>query len=91
MEPNTDPTASEIQAEPLMQLFRHMHLPPHLRAVSQPYCELARLVAALPRNPERSASLRKLRESKDAAVTALLWVQPVAEPTSGPGHVHTVR
>lgn len=51
-----------------------MHLPPPLRAVSQPFCVLARQVAQLPRNPERSASLRKLREAKDAAVTALLWV-----------------
>lgn len=72
---NTDPTAAEIQAEPLMQLFRHMHLPPQLRAISQPYCELARKLAALPRNPERSVALRKLRESKDCAVTATLWTE----------------
>lgn len=73
MEPNTDPTEEDIAAEPLLQLFRHMHLPPHLREISQPYCALALQAAKLPRNPERSASLRKLRESKDCAVTAMLW------------------
>lgn len=73
---NTDPTADEIQAEPLMQLFRHMHLKPELRDISKPYCELARKLLALPRNPERTTALRKLRESKDCAVTATLWTTP---------------
>lgn len=84
MEPNTDPTTDEIQAEPLMQLFKHMHLPLHLRAISYPYCQLARQLAALPRNPERTVALRKLRESKDCAVTATLWVQPQAQPIAMP-------
>lgn len=75
---NTDPTTEEIAAEPLMQLFKHMHLPPHLRVISQPYCALAKQLCALPRNPERSAALRKLRESKDCAVTAMLWQSPTA-------------
>ncbi len=75
MDDNTDPTAEEITAEPLLQLFRHMHLPPALRAISQPFGVLARkLVSTLPRNPERSTALRKLREAKDCAVTAHLWV-----------------
>lgn len=78
MEPNTDPTPEEIAAEPMLQLFKHMHLPPHLRAISQPYCALARQLYALPRNPERTVALRKLRESKDCAVTAMLWQQPGA-------------
>jgi hypothetical protein len=76
MEPDTDPTPDEIRAEPLMQVFKHMHLRAELRVVSQPYCELARKLLKLPRNPERSVALRKLRESKDCAVTALLWVVP---------------
>ncbi len=76
MEPDTDPTPDEIHAEPLMQVFKHMHLRAELRVVSQPYCELARQLLKLPRNPERSVALRKLRESKDCAVTALLWVSP---------------
>lgn len=73
---NTDPTDDEIKAEPLLQLFKHMHLPERLRAVSKPFCDLARSIAVLPRNPERSVALRKLRESKDCAVTAMLWVTP---------------
>ena len=76
MEEDTDPTAEEIAAEPLLQLFRHMHLKPELRAVSQPFGVLARQVAKLPRNPERLTALRKLREAKDCAVTALLWTNP---------------
>lgn len=79
MEPNTDPTLEEIAAEPLLQLFKHMHLPPHLKAISQPFGVLARqIVATLPRNPERSTSLRKLREAKDCAVTAQLWTTETA-------------
>lgn len=70
---NTDPSADEIKQEPMLQLFKHMHLPPPLRAISQPYCELARQLLKLPRNPERSVAFRKLRESKDCAVTAALW------------------
>lgn len=74
MEENTDPTADEIAAEPLLQLFRHMHLPLALRRISQPFGVLAcQMVSLLPRNPERSTMLRKLREAKDCAVTANLW------------------
>lgn len=72
---NTDPTPDEIAKEPLMQLFKYMHLPANLRIVSQPFCALARAICSLPKNQERTTSLRKLRESKDAAVTAVLWVQ----------------
>lgn len=69
----------------IMQFFAYAHLPPHLQAVSKPFCELAKLIVAegelpegtpvqfpLPRNPERTVALRKLLESKDAAVRALL-------------------
>lgn len=76
MEEDTDPTAEEIAAEPLLQLFKHMHLRPELRSISQPFGVLARQVAKLPRNPERSTALRKLREAKDCAVTAQLWITP---------------
>jgi hypothetical protein len=57
----------------IMQFFAFEHLPPHLRAVSEPFSVLAHeLVASLPRNPERTVALRKLLESKDAAVRAKL-------------------
>lgn len=59
--------------EHILQFFAHAHLPPHLQAVSKPFCELAeQLVANLPRNPERTVALRKLLEAKDAAVRALV-------------------
>lgn len=54
-----------------MQFFEYGHLPPHLQAVSQPFHQLAYTIAELlPRNPERTVALRKLLESKDAAVRA---------------------
>ena len=59
--------------EPIVQFFAFEHLPPHLQAVSRPFGELAQtIVQTLPRNPERTVALRKLLESKDAAVRALI-------------------
>lgn len=60
--------------EPILQFFTFGHLPVHLGAVSAPFAVLAtELIQKLPRNPERSVALRKLLESKDAAVRALLF------------------
>jgi hypothetical protein len=62
-------------AEPMLQFFGYSHLPEPLQAVSRPFCELAHeLTAGLPRNPERTAALRKLLEAKDCAVRARLYV-----------------
>lgn len=61
------------QPEHIMQFFTYAHLPDHLKATSRAFCELAEsIVKALPRNPERTVALRKLLESKDAAVRALV-------------------
>lgn len=63
-----------VLVEPIMQFFRYMHLPEHLRARSQPFADLAdKLVRTYPRNPERTVALRKLLEAKDAAVRAALF------------------
>ena len=52
--------------DPIMQFFAYGHLPKRLQAVSRPFGELAeRIVATLPRNPERTVALRKLLEAKD--------------------------
>lgn len=60
-------------AEPILQFFAYDHLPAHLAAVSKPFGDLAgSIVLTLPRNAERTVALRKLLESKDAAVRALL-------------------
>lgn len=50
------------------KLFKYEHLPPHLQAVSKPFHDLALRVLEQPMNPERTISLRKLLEAKDAAV-----------------------
>ncbi len=61
-------------ADPMLQFFGWAHLPPHLQAVSRPFGELAeQIVRDLPRNPERTAALRKLLEAKDCAVRALIY------------------
>lgn len=58
-------------AKPIMAHFTYYHLPPHLREVSAPICDLAQKVDAdLPEGPEKSAGLRKLLEAKDCFVRA---------------------
>jgi hypothetical protein len=60
------------QQEHIAQFFAFAHLPPVLQDVSRPFSELADKILQLPRNPERTVALRKLLESKDAAVRAAL-------------------
>lgn len=58
----------------MLQFFAWEHLPPHLQEVSKHFMGIANMViASLPRNPERSAGLRKLLEAKDCAVRAKLY------------------
>lgn len=62
-----------MEQEFLMQFFKYDHLPAHLQDVSKPFGELAqKIVDTLPANPERTVALRKLLESKDCAVRALI-------------------
>jgi hypothetical protein len=60
------------QEEFLLQFFAYEHLPAHLQEVSKPFGELAKQLVTLPRNPERTTALRKLLESKDCAVRAVV-------------------
>lgn len=76
----------EKNEAPILKHFRYEHLPPHLQAVSKPFCDLARAIVGdergmpegtstqfpLPDDPERDVALRKLLEAKDAAVRAAL-------------------
>jgi hypothetical protein len=85
-QPSNIPGVPSAPTEHILQFFSYEHLPPHLQAVSKPFCDLARLIVAaegfeltghpvqfpLPRNPERTVALRKLLEAKDAAVRALV-------------------
>lgn len=71
---DSDPAMkSDVPMEPMEKFFAFEHLPAHLRAVSQPFGELAaHVIKTLPRNPERTVALRKLLEAKDCAVRSLL-------------------
>jgi len=63
-----------VVVDRMMQFFAYEHLPPHLQAISKPFCELAQtIVGELPSNPERTFALRKLLEAKDCAVRAWLY------------------
>lgn len=65
---------SEATTEPMLQFFAYGHLPHHLQEISRPFGELAMtIVTTLPKNPERTVALRKLLESKDCAVRALIY------------------
>jgi hypothetical protein len=62
------------QAEYLLQFFSFGHLRDELKAVSRAFAVTAvNIVTTLPRNPERTVALRKLKEAKDAAVCAKLF------------------
>lgn len=59
--------------EKLLSYFRYEHLPADLREVSKLYADLAHEVYhRLPAGAEGTVALRKLLESKDAAVRSAL-------------------
>lgn len=60
--------------DPMLQFFNYLHLPEAMQKVSSPFADIAHnIVATLPRNPERTAALRKLLEAKDCAVRAFIY------------------
>ena len=62
----TNPVDTDI-----LRFFAFDHLPERLQKISKPFCLLANVIhSTLPLNAERTAALRKLLESKDAAVRA---------------------
>lgn len=64
-------TDEQLAADPILRYFHFAHLPPQLAVTSIKFFELAcYIVAAVPRNAERTVALRKLLEAKDAAVRA---------------------
>jgi hypothetical protein len=61
----------QLSEEQILRFFHYAHLPPHMAAISAPFCALARaMFESLPRSAERAAGLRKLLEAKDCAVRA---------------------
>jgi hypothetical protein len=68
-------------ADHIMQYFTYAHLPAKAQDASKPFCELARWIETnIPRNPERTAGLRRLLEAKDAIVRAALAEPPPTAP-----------
>jgi hypothetical protein len=56
----------------ILAFFAYDHLPEKLQVTSKPFCDLAHLLAHTIEGPEATVALRKLLESKDAAVRASL-------------------
>lgn len=70
-----DVTASEPKHPAIaniLQYFEYEHLPEKLQEVSKDFADLARKIANRSSSPETTVALRKLLESKDAAVRAAL-------------------
>lgn len=58
----------------MLQFFVYEHLPKDLQEISKDYCDLAnKIVEKYPQNAERTVTLRKLLEAKDAAVRTFLY------------------
>lgn len=67
-------TTVQPTADPMLQWFAYKHLPEKLQAISKPFGEMAQwIVDSTPRNPERTAGLRKLLEAKDCIVRASIY------------------
>lgn len=65
----------------LMQFFAYGHLPQHLQQMSAPFAALAKAMNdLLPENAEKTTALRKLLESKDCAVRAVLFKMSEQHP-----------
>lgn len=65
--------ADQMQQDPILQYFGYSHLKPELQATSAAFATMAKLlIDTIPRNAERTVALRKLLETKDAAVRARL-------------------
>jgi len=71
-EPSAAAAPPPPEREAIMKYFAFAHLPEKLQVVSKPFADIAEHIHTLPRSAERTVALRKLLESKDAAVRAAL-------------------
>jgi len=70
--PSLDPATAQAP-DRMLKWFTYSHLPPHLQEISRPFSvHAAMMVDSIVAGPERTVALRKLLESKDAAVRAKL-------------------
>lgn len=58
--------------DPIAQFFTAAYLAPAQQVIARPYTDVAAWLLTLPRNPERTVALRKLLESMDAALRAVV-------------------
>lgn len=67
-------TEEKTMQDRMLQFFEYAHLREDLQQISKPFGELAKwIVENLPENPERTAGLRKLLETKDCIVRARIY------------------
>lgn len=70
---NENQMSQAISEERMAKWFAYAHLPEHLQAISKPFHDLAcQMCETINPGPERTTALRKLLESKDAAVRAVV-------------------
>lgn len=68
-----DSATPPAPADRMLKWFKYDRLPEHLRRTSMPFAMLAESICVnVEPGPERTVALRKLLESKDAAVRATL-------------------
>ena len=71
-----------MNSHPILRYFAYNHLPENLRPISKHFADLAyTLNAELPSGPETTVALRKLLESKDAAVRSALDISTANKET----------
>lgn len=58
--------------EPHIQFFRTIGLPDDMKALMMPFRTLADHILKMPDNAERDVAMRKLLESRDAALRAVM-------------------
>lgn len=72
-EPDIKSNEEPSQQREILRYFEYDHLPDNLQSVSEPFWHMAHWIEkTLPSCAEKSVALRKLLESKDAAVRAAL-------------------
>lgn len=73
IDPMTLDHAITATGERMLPYFQYQHLPDRLARTSKWFADLAvQITVEVPQSPERTVALRKLLESKDCAVRALL-------------------
>ena len=70
---STSKQSTQTMATNVDKYFQFEHLPEHVKEISKPIAELAKLMnESLPDGAEKSAGMRKLLEAKDCFVRARL-------------------